>query len=215
MPAKVRSVDRASHAADQLVARLGRELREARITRGLSQAVVAAAAGLTQARVSRIERGKDHRSTIEMLARFAAAVGLELSIRLFPGGQPVRDRAHIELLERFRRAVGGTWRWSAEVPFPIPGDKRAWDRLMRGYGLVIGVEGETRPTDAQELGRRLALKQRDGDVDRLILVMPNSAWCRHFAELNDLREACPVPGRVALAALREGRDPGGGAIILV
>ena len=39
-------------------------------------------------------------------------------------------------------------------------------------------EGETRPTDIQELARRLALKKRDGGVDRLILVLKDTEWCR-------------------------------------
>lgn len=86
---------------------------------------------------------------------------------------------------------------------------------MRGDGLVVGVEGETRPTDMQELQRRLALKKRDGGVDRLILVMPNSEWCRRLVRVNDLRSAFPVPGRVALEALAEGRDPGGDSIVLI
>ena len=142
-------------------------------------------------------------------------MGLDLSIRTFPGGQPLRDRAHIELLEGFRRAIGNGWGWSAEVPLPIPGDKRAWDRVLRGAGVVIGIEGETRPTDIQELARRLALKKRDGGVDRLILVLRDTEWCRRLIRLNDLGEAFPIPGKVALEALAEGRDPGGDAIILI
>ena len=86
---------------------------------------------------------------------------------------------------------------------------------MRGDGVVIGIEGETRPTDMQELGRRLALKKRDGGVDRLILVLADTAWCRRLIRLNDLDAAFPVPGKVALRALGEGRDPGGDAIVLV
>jgi len=101
------------------------------------------------------------------------------------------------------------------VPLPIPSDKRAWDRLLRGAGSAIGVEGETRPRDIQELARRLALKKRDGGVDRLILVLADTAWCRRLVRLNDLGEAFPVPGQAALRALAEGRDPGGDAIILV
>jgi hypothetical protein len=98
---------------------------------------------------------------------------------------------------------------------PIPGDKRAWDRVVRGAGIVIGVEGETRPTDMQELARRLALKKRDGGVDRLILVLSDTDWCRRLVRLNDLGEGFPMPGRVALKALTEGRDPGGDAIIRI
>lgn len=150
-----------------------------------------------------------------MLARFAAAVGLELSVRLYPAGQPVRDRAHTQLLERFRAAVSATWQWGSEVPLPIPGDKRAWDRVMRLRDLVIGVEGETRPTDAQELARRLLLKKRDGRVDRVVLVMPNTNWCRQMILLPELRSAFPIDPRVTLVALRDGRDPGGDAIVLI
>ena len=81
--------------------------------------------------------------------------------------------------------------------------------------MVIGVEGETRPTDMQELQRRLALKKRDGGVDRLILVLADTEWCRRLVRLNDLDAAFPVPGKVALKALAEGRDPGGDSIVLI
>jgi hypothetical protein len=136
-------------------------------------------------------------------------------VRLYPGGEPIRDKAHVALLARFRKAVGEGWTWAAEVPLPIPGDKRAWDRVLRGDGVVVGVEGETRPTDMQELQRRLALKKRDGGVDRLILVLADTEWCRRLVRLNDLEAAFPVPGRVALKALAEGRDPGGDSIVLI
>jgi hypothetical protein len=97
----------------------------------------------------------------------------------------------------------------------MTGDKRAWDRTMRGAGLTIGIEAETRPTDMQELQRRLALKKRDGGVDRLILLLADTEWCRRLIRLNDLDAALPVPGKVALRALAEGRDPGGDAAILI
>lgn len=187
----------------------------ARATRGLSQAAVARAAGISQPLLSLIERGADPGVSIETLSRVCAVVGLDLSIKAYPGGQPLRDRAHVALFERFRGAVGAAWAWSAEVPLPIPGDKRAWDRVLRGAGVVIGVEGETRPTDMQELGRRLGLKKRDGGVDRLILVLSDSEWCRRIVRLNDLDGAFPVPGKVALKALVDGRDPGGDAIVLI
>lgn len=205
----------ADQRAQRLLAEVGRELHNARLSRGLSQSEIARATEVDQAEISRIERGLRAGVTIRALARLAAAAGLELSVRLYPGGQPLRDRAHVELLERFRRAVGDRWRWAAEVPLPIPADKRAWDRMLRGGGIVIGVEGETRPTDLQELGRRLALKKRDGGVDRVILVLADTAWCRRIVRLNDLREAFPIAGKVALRALAEGREPGGDAIVLI
>jgi transcriptional regulator with XRE-family HTH domain len=215
MAAIERAVALANQRAQRWLMELGREIHVARVTRGLSQAAVARAVGISQPLLSLIERGALPGASIATLARVCAVVGLDLSIKAYPGGQPLRDRAHIELFERFRRAVGAGWAWSVEVPLPIPGDKRAWDRVLRSAGIVIGIEGETRPTDIQELARRLALKKRDGGVDRLILVMSDTAWCRRLVRLNDLGDAFPLLGRVALKALAEGRDPGGDAIVLI
>jgi transcriptional regulator with XRE-family HTH domain len=215
MAAIERAMAVATQRSRRLIVDVGRELRGARVSRGLSQAAVAAATKVEQAEVSRIERGLRPGVTIQSLARIAVAVGLEISIRTYPAGQPIRDRAHIAMLERFRRAVGPGWEWAAEVPLPIPGDKRAWDRVLRRAGLVIGVEGETRPTDMQELGRRLALKKRDGGMDRLVLVLADTAWCRQLIRLNDLEAAFPIPGIVALKRLASGTDPGGDTIILI
>jgi transcriptional regulator with XRE-family HTH domain len=215
MPAVERAMDRAKERATRLLVAVGRELRASRVARGLSQQHVASGVGISQALLSLIERGLHPTVTVELLTRTAEAVGLDLSLKTYPGGEPIRDAAHAKLLERFRNLTGDAWTWAAEVPLPISGDRRAWDRLLRGAGVVIGVEAETRPTDMQELQRRLALKKRDGQVDRLILVMPNSDWCRRLLRLNDLEAMFPVPGKVALRALVEGRDPGGDAIVLV
>jgi hypothetical protein len=43
--------------------------------------------------------------------------------------------------------------------------------MTRIAGLRIGVEAETRARDRQELQRRVALKRRDGGVDRVILLL--------------------------------------------
>jgi len=217
MTAVERRTALASQRAIRLLIEMGRELHAARVTHGLSQAVVAAAAGLTQAQVSRIERGLYPGVTLDALARLAATVGLDLSVKLYPAGQPIRDQGHVALLARFRKAVGEEWKWAAEVPLPIPGDKRAWDRLLAGIRseVTVGIEAETRPTDMQELQRRVSLKKRDGGVDRVVLVLADTAWCRRLVRLNDVSEAFPIPGKVALKALAEGRDPGGDAIVLI
>jgi transcriptional regulator with XRE-family HTH domain len=215
MTAIERAIDQARQRAHRFLLQIGRELHEARVGRGLSQAAVAVAAGMTQAQVSRIERGLYPGVTIDALARLGTAVGLDLSLKLYPGGQPLRDKAHVALFERLRRAIGPGWEWAAEVPLPIPGDKRAWDRTIRRPNLTIGLEGETRPSDMQELARRVALKKRDGGVDRLILVLADTAWCRRIVRLNDLDTAFPIPGSLALKRLAARTDPGGDAIILV
>jgi transcriptional regulator with XRE-family HTH domain len=205
----------ASARARQMLVDVGRDIRAARGQRGLSQRIVAAAVGISQTQLSAVERGASRTVAIATLLRIGACLGLDLSMRWFPKGEPIRDAAHAALLERFRRAVGERWQWAAEVPLPIRGDPRAWDRTLRAAGLLIGVEGETRPTDLQEVQRRLALKKRDGGADRLLLVIADTDWCRRLLRLNDLEATFPVPGRVALRALAEGRDPGGDAVILI
>jgi transcriptional regulator with XRE-family HTH domain len=215
VPARERVADLAKRRSATQLQQVGRELRNARIARGLGQGFVAAAAGISQPQLSRIERGVLPRVSLETVGIVALLLGFDASVRLFLSGEPIRDKAHVALLERFRMAVGETWRWAAEVPLPIPGDRRAWDRLLRGAGVVIGVEAETRPTDMQELQRRLALKKRDGQVDRVILVLADTAWCRQLLRLNDIDATFPMPGKVALRALAEGRDPRGDAAILV
>ena len=149
--------------------------------------------------------------------RAAAVVGLELNVRAFPVGSPLRDRAHLELLERFRLLLACEVGWAPEVPLPNAGDKRAWDALNRIGAVRIGVEAETRARDSQALQRRLMLKHRDGGVDHVILLLADTRHNRAFvrsAGAGFLAEF-PVPGQVALERLAAGEDPGGSAIILV
>ena len=99
----------------------------------------------------------------------------------------------------------------------ILGDLRTWDATLRHGALLITIEAEARPRDGRELQRRLALKLRDGGIDRLILLLrdtrSNRAFLREFGAL--LVPDFPVAGAVALAALRAGAAPTGDAIILL
>jgi hypothetical protein len=150
------------------------------------------------------------------VACLAAAVGLNVRLRAFPGGDAIRDAGQAHLLQRFRSRLHPALAWSTEVPLPIPGDLRAWDALIRGPGWRIGVEGETVLDDVQAIERRLALKERDGEVDRVILLVADTMRNRRAlaatpAAFSDL----PVRTRAVLAALRVGRDPGRSGIVIL
>jgi transcriptional regulator with XRE-family HTH domain len=200
-----------------MVAEMGRELRDARLARGLSQCRVAESVGMSAAAVSRIEHGEVKGVSVLVLARLMAVTGLDLSVRAYPGAEPVRDAAHLQLLERFHACLGPGITWRTEVPLPDAGDQRAWDGWVEVVGCPYGAEAETRPRDTQALNRRLALKVRDGRVKGVILILANTRWNRHLMRLHgdELRANFPIAGREALAALREGRDPGGSAIVLL
>lgn len=217
MPPRQRSIDRTNWATSQALARIGREVREARLDRGLTLASAGGAAGISLAEFSRIERGLAPRVPMVALARCATAVGLELSMRLFPGGSPVRDTAHVQLLADFRAYLHRSVRWATEVPLPIAGDKRAWDAVITGSGWRFGVEAETAPRDGQALNRRLQLKVRDGGTDGVILVLRDSRRTASFLRetADELLPNFPVPGRRAIELLAAAVDPGGNAIVIV
>ena len=172
---------------------------------------------MSQVHWGRIERGEAPGISTPDLARALAVVGLDLQLRAFPAGPPLRDRAHLSLLERLRSRLGPGVGWATEVPFPNAGDRRAWDGLIRVVAVRVGVEAETRARDVQELQRRLALKQRDGGIDSLILLLADTRHNRAFLSSagQGFLAAFPVDGRTALGRLAASREPGGNAVILL
>ena len=195
---------------------VGRSIREARLDRNLSLEQAARAAGLSGSQASRIERGLVPTVSIEQACRLAAAVGLDLSCRLYPGGAPVRDAGHAALLARLRARLHPSLVMATEVPLPIPQDQRSWDAVIKGRGWVEPVEAETRPNDGQALERRMMLKLRDAGFEHLILLLLDSAHNRRFVRgLGTFAERFTVTGPVALERLAAGQYPGGSAIILL
>ena len=217
MPAHERHVDRAERAARRALAELGREIRLARLNHDLSQRAAAETAGISQPTWSRLEAGTLSRVSVIDLAVALAVVGRDLSVRAYPGGSPVRDQAHLDLLAKLRRLLGHAVHWATEVPFPNAGDRRSWDALARVSRVRIGIEAETRAQDVQELKRRLEGKRKDGGVDHLILLLRDTRHNRAFLRTagEDFAAAFPVPGPVALRRLAASQDPGGSSIILL
>jgi len=210
-------VDRGTAAGQRRIAELGRELRETRIDRGLSSREVARAIGCSHSEVLRAERALIRNISLLRLSQMAAVVGLDLSARLFPGGSHVRDKPQATLLERLHVRLHPELGWGTEVPFPIPGDQRAWDALIRGSDWRQGVEAETGPRDGQALARRLNLKLRDGAVDGVILLLPNVRRIRDFLAVAGpaLRADFPLSGATILERLAAGQAPGGSGIVLL
>jgi transcriptional regulator with XRE-family HTH domain len=217
MATRDRPTDRASRTAAALVAATALELRQARVAAGLSQRAVADAAGLSHPTVSRVERGASPELSLLVVARLSAVLGLKPSIRLFPDGDPIRDVAHVKLLERLHMRIHPNLRWRLEVPLPIPGDLRAWDATIAGMGFVVGVEAETRIRDAQAVARRTNLKQRDGELDHVVLLVADTRANRRALSSSAAELIPTFPGtqRQVLRALAEGRNPGQSAIIVL
>lgn len=223
MPVRIRPVEVRIRRGRQLVASICREIEDARVDRGLSYAALGRALGISGQQAARICQGRSPRVAIARLTELCALVGLDLAARTFPGGQPLRDGAQQALLGRLRLRIGAATRWCDEVPVVAAAaagarpDRRAWDAVISGQGWQAAVEAETNVRDVQALLRRLALKQRDGDVEGGVLLVLNDS--RHHRELLQwhgaiLREAFPIGAREALARLSRGQAPGS-AIVLI
>jgi len=196
--------------------RIASELVNARIHGGLSLREVARKLGISVDRLKRAERGDPNVLTIDLAARIAPVVGVQLAASLFPHGDPVRDRAQLRLLDRFRARLHGSLSWRTEVPMPIAGDLRGADGVIGGDLGTIIVEAETRLADLQAVERRALLKKRDLGADGLILLIADTPNNRKVLELHpELRERFPIGTRKCLAALARGQDPGGDCLVVL
>ena len=103
------------------------------------------------------------------------------------------------------------------MPIPIPGDRRAWDGIAALRGRRAGSELETRLNDVQALERRLTLKERDGDVDIVLLVVADTTANRGFLARHreQLRGLLPLDSRQVLDAFRRGELPEKSGIVIV
>ncbi len=165
--------------------------------------------------VARAEAGM-RPTTIHEFARMGAAVGLDVRLRAYLAGDPIRDAGQQRLLGRLRSRVDPRLGWGSEVPLPIDGDRRAWDAVIRGIRWLAGVEAETVLDDLQAVERRVALKQRDGGVDYVILLVADTRRNRRaLAAAPHAFAGFSRDARTVLRALGAGLDPGCSAIVFV
>lgn len=196
---------------------VGRELDEAIRSNGLTYAAIGRDVGLSGWQVGRVARGETPGLTIVQASELLAAVGLDLSVRPYPLGQPLRDAGHLELLERLRQAIHPSLRLRTEVPVAAPGDLRAWDAVISSINWRIGVEAEMRLGDMQALERRIALKQRDGSMELVVLLVADTRHNRTVLRLveSHVRSLFPLTGTRALQLLGAATHPEASSIVLL
>lgn len=208
---------RGTRRGRQHLASLGAEMRNARRAAGLTQAAVAEAAGISRAELSRIERQKADWLDVVTAAELCAVLGLDLWLRVYPGGDPLRDAAHAGLIARFLDRIRRPLAVRVEVPLPGRGDPRAWDATVSFRDRIVAVEAETRLTDLQAMERRLALKRRDGGIDQLIIVVADTRANRDVlrSARPGLRLDYPLDTEAIETSLAAGRLPSAGGIALL
>lgn len=217
MANRIRTLDAARRHWDRTAIELGDQLRVARHALGLTLKQVGEALGVSDSEVSRRELGRSSRVSGQKLAVHAAAVGLRLSVKLWPIGGGIRDAAQARYIAMFVARVGRLWRVMLEAPIPIAGDLRAIDILLLNDAARIAVEVITRLADLQTQVRAAQLKARDIGATRLILVIAATHANRTAlnAARSTLAEAFDLDTRRLMADLAAGRDPGRDGIVLL
>ena len=173
--------------------------------------------GVSHSEVSRVELASNQRVPFQTLAAIGAALGLDISIRAFPVGEPIRDAAQVGLLARLRSHIAPALMWRTEVPVRAPHDRRAWDAEIRGNDWRLVVDAESRVRDVQALSRKVVLKARDDEAETVLLLIADTRHNRHVVRLAaaDLASFFPISGREILAALEAGSRPRGSGIVVL
>jgi transcriptional regulator with XRE-family HTH domain len=148
--------------------RFGLGIRALRIRRGWRQKDLAAAAGVSQSVVARIERGQGGRVAVDKLAAVARPLGARVDVRLLYQGEAMDrllDQEHAGLVEIVARTLRGAgWDVRTEVTFWIRGERGSVDVLAwhAGERIVIVIEVKSVVPDVQATLATLDRKARLG-----------------------------------------------------
>jgi transcriptional regulator with XRE-family HTH domain len=159
---------------------------------------------------SRVQLG-DSTVGLETLCAVTEAVGLDLVLRVYPGGQPsLRDSGQLVLVELLRTQAHVSWQVAVELG--VGAHREAIDLVLIGATAILACEIERMATDFQAQYRRADQKRRvlaAGHQRPVRLVMAVEDTRRNRAALEAhsefLRSVLPAGSREVLAAVRSGR----------
>jgi transcriptional regulator with XRE-family HTH domain len=213
--------------------RIGRSLRALRIRRGLRQADVAAAAGVSRSQYGRIERGDLRGVPLDDVHAICRALQADLDVRIRWQGEGLDrllDEAHAGLVDALvRRLAAAGWVPEVEVSFSIYGERGSID-VLAWHGVaraLLVCEVKSVMPDAQAmlstLDRKARLAPRLVDdrgwqpsvVGRLLAVADSSTTRRRVDGFGALFEAAlPGRGSEVRAWLRRPAGPMAGILFL-
>jgi len=176
---------------------------------------------MTQASYWRLEAGQVRELTVERVSEVASVLGFEISLGLHPIGDPIRDKGQLAVARRFQALLSEEWEQTDEMLLPGEGEQRAWDKLLELTGAdppyLVGVDIETRVRDIQALTRRTRGRERDGEVDAILIVLSDSATNRRLVDelRTSLGPAYATTPRAIFSALRSGQRLVRSGVVLV
>ena len=194
-------------------ARIGSEVKLARVTHAMTGREVARRAGVAWSTQARVELG-DPGVAITTLCAVAEAVGIDVVLRAYPGrGPTLRDTGQLALAEQICAQAHAGWQPNVELAVGPHGE--AVDVALFATREIWALEIERMAIDFQAMYRRAdgkrtilaALHQRPV---RLVMVVEDSRRNRVALEghLAFIRTTLPAGSREVLTALRTGRPLG-------
>ena len=219
MAANDRLLYRARQRARRILADLSAEFRGIRVETAISQQELGRRLGMSADKIWKVEHQRLPSLSIVEACEIGALLGLDVSVRAYPNGVRLRDAGQAPRLMKLLLNVDAPLRYRTDVPLPRREDApelRAWDAVIYGHDERTSIELESRLMDVQATTRRHNLKRRDDPVDHFLLVVADTKVNRRvLAEFADLLADLPrLRTANVLAALRAGRHPGTGLILL-
>src|SRR5882672_126679 len=92
---------------ERLARQLTTEWRELRLGAGVSQSALSQAIGISRSAYARLERGESREIGLLRASVITAALGGDLSVKVYPAGPPIRDAGHVALLAMLDARTGG------------------------------------------------------------------------------------------------------------
>jgi transcriptional regulator with XRE-family HTH domain len=206
-------------ARDQ-VARIGTEVKLARVTHAMSRQRVATLAGVSWSTELRVELGDPHIG-LETMCAVAEAVGLDVVLRAYPGSPPrLRDSGQLDVAERLVSSANAVWQAQLELVIGPHGE--SIDVALFGPDEIIALEIERMAADFQNQYRRAeskrkALAEQHARPVRLVLAIEDTRRNRTAVapHLPFIRTVLPAASREVLAAIRGGRRLGRDGLVWI
>jgi DNA-binding XRE family transcriptional regulator len=219
MAANDRLLYRARQRARRIRADLATDFRHVRVESAISQQELGRRLGVSADKIWKFEHERLPSLSIKDACEIGALLGLDVTVRAYPNGVRLRDAGQAPRLQKLLANVGPPLSYRTDVPLPRREDGpelRAWDAVVFGSDERTAIELESRLTDVQATTRRHNLKRRDDPGDNFLLVVADTKHNRRvLAEFADLLADLPrLRTANVLAALRAGRHPGTGHILL-
>ncbi len=219
MSANERLRTRGTRRAERILADFAAESRDARVRAGLSQEELGRRVGMSGDKIWKIEHQRTRTLSITDASEIGAVLGMDLAVRLYPNGAPIRDAGQARRLLGLLADVAPPLSYRTDVALPRRAEAselRAWDAIIFGRGERTGLELEARLTDMQSVTRRHGLKRRDDPVDHFLLVVADTRHNRRV--LDEFSELLADLPRLRTASvrkmLRSGQHPPTGLVLV-